>query len=237
MTSKDITITYGEEVGDCTRPYHVTLNRSDITVKEFIDYVLSERKSEWGYIRIYNWGNKAPWDADYKFEYKHGEAKVDEVVPSRILASCIKQLVGSGGWSRSDWDIIIEGKEQMNKEDAIKKLEIEKKFGSIKKFENGSGYSSPIQLILSDIQMKLEDNVCEAVQNVGVKVDKDELIKALQYDREQYDKGFVDGYAQGVEMGKSIVIENLKRSIERDFDRKIDVKFMAGEEGDPKCGE
>lgn len=110
----------------------------------------------------------------------------------------------------------------MNKEEAID--------NAIR--DHDSGYTSPIQLILSDIQMKLEDNVCEAVQSVGVNVDKDELIKALKYDREQYVKGFTDGYKQGIEMGKSIVIEELKRSIKIGFDRKIDVKFMAGEEGD-----
>ena len=112
----------------------------------------------------------------------------------------------------------------MNKQEAIGK--------AIR--DHDSGYTSPIQLVLSDIQMKLEDDACEAVQSVGVNVDKDELIKALQYDREQYAKGFTDGYKQGIEMGKSIVIEELKRSIEIGFDRKIDVKFMAGEEGDPK---
>lgn len=110
----------------------------------------------------------------------------------------------------------------MNKQDAINK--------AIRDYD--SGYTSPIQLVLSDIQMKLEDNVCEAVQSVGVNVDKDELIKALQYDREQYSKGFTDGYKQGIKMGKSIVIEELKRCIENGFERNIDVKFMAGEEGD-----
>lgn len=108
----------------------------------------------------------------------------------------------------------------MNKGEAIDKA-----------IRDHSGYSSPIQLILSDIQMKLEDDTCEAVQRVGVKVDKDELFKALQYDRDQYHKGFTDGYKQGIEMGKSIVIEELKRCIESGFERNIDVKFMAGEEG------
>jgi hypothetical protein len=35
--------------------------------------------------------------------------------------------------------------------------------------------------------------VCEAVIKCGVNVNKDELIKALQYDREQYAKGYNDG--------------------------------------------
>jgi hypothetical protein len=42
--------------------------------------------------------------------------------------------------------------------------------------------------------MKMENDVCTAVQNVGIYVDKDELIKALQYDREQYDRGYKQGY-------------------------------------------
>lgn len=111
----------------------------------------------------------------------------------------------------------------MNKQDAIDNA----------MRDHDSGYSSPIELIYSDIQMKLEDSACEAVQSVGINVDKDELIKALQYDRDQYHKGFTDGYEQGIEVGKNIVIEELKRSIENRFKRNIDVKFMAGEEGDP----
>ena len=107
----------------------------------------------------------------------------------------------------------------MNKEEAINKA----------MRDHDSGYSSPIQLILSDFQMKIEDDVCKAVQSVGVNVDKDEIIKALQYDRDQYAKGFTDGYAEGIEMGKSIVIEELKRCIESGFERSIDVKFMAEE--------
>ncbi len=35
--------------------------------------------------------------------------------------------------------------------------------------------------------------VMKAVRKVGVNVDKGELIKALQYDRDQYTKGYEDG--------------------------------------------
>lgn len=34
-------------------------------------------------------------------------------------------------------------------------------------------------------------------QTVGFAVDKDELIKALNYDRDQYNKGYRDGYLSG----------------------------------------
>ena len=33
----------------------------------------------------------------------------------------------------------------------------------------------------------------EVRQNIGYDIDKDELIKALNYDRDQYNKGYVDG--------------------------------------------
>ncbi len=38
----------------------------------------------------------------------------------------------------------------------------------------------------------MEGEILKAVQNVGVNVDKDELLKALQYDRNQYQKGYAD---------------------------------------------
>ena len=45
---------------------------------------------------------------------------------------------------------------------------------------------------MSDMQVKMEGEILKAVQNVGVNVDKDELLKALQYDRNQYQKGYDD---------------------------------------------
>lgn len=63
-------------------------------------------------------------------------------------------------------------------------------------------YKSPIDIIISDIQIRAreqqEKQIYEAVQKVGVNVDKTELIKALNYDREQYHKGFLDGYIDGI---------------------------------------
>lgn len=61
-------------------------------------------------------------------------------------------------------------------------------------------YESPISMI-SD-QMKIiseqinantDEMIVEAVQNVGVTVDKEEMIRALQYDRGQYNRGYTDG--------------------------------------------
>ena len=48
--------------------------------------------------------------------------------------------------------------------------------------------------VKSDIEKRLEDATYKAVIECGVAVDKDELIKALAYDRGQYEKGYGDGY-------------------------------------------
>ena len=53
-------------------------------------------------------------------------------------------------------------------------------------------YKSPIDIIHGELELKLEDEICKAVRNIGIVVDKDELIKALKYDRDQYDKGWRD---------------------------------------------
>ena len=55
-------------------------------------------------------------------------------------------------------------------------------------------YKSPIELIESDFKIKIEDDIYKAVQHVGINVDKTELLKALKYDRNQYDKGYQEGY-------------------------------------------
>lgn len=64
-------------------------------------------------------------------------------------------------------------------------------------------YKSPIEMICNDIQTRIvkqqENDVYQAVQQYGITVDKEELLKALRYDREQYTKGYNDGIKEFVE--------------------------------------
>lgn len=60
-------------------------------------------------------------------------------------------------------------------------------------------FDSPIKIITNRIRTEIEGQVLRAVQNVGVIVDKEELLKALQYDRDQYSKGYADGYEKAIE--------------------------------------
>lgn len=64
-------------------------------------------------------------------------------------------------------------------------------------------YKSPIEVAtilntqveqaVQSIHKEVENEIYTAIFNVGVNVDKDELIKAMQYDRGQYQKGYADG--------------------------------------------
>ena len=53
-------------------------------------------------------------------------------------------------------------------------------------------YESPINIIQNQVQMEYENGIVRAIQSYDVVCDKKELIKALQYDRDQYTKGYND---------------------------------------------
>lgn len=59
-------------------------------------------------------------------------------------------------------------------------------------------YESPIMLFKTDpliqcVKDETDTMILQGVARASVHVDKDELIKALEYDRGQYEKGFHDG--------------------------------------------
>ncbi len=58
-------------------------------------------------------------------------------------------------------------------------------------------YESPIDMLIADIQHQIaeqqDEQIYNAVVSVGINVDKEELIRALQYDRQQYELGYADG--------------------------------------------
>ena len=61
------------------------------------------------------------------------------------------------------------------------------------KMEGWGMYKSPIEIVYGGLQTQLEGEILRAVQKVDVVVDKNDLIRALAYDRGQYEKGFQDG--------------------------------------------
>ena len=65
-------------------------------------------------------------------------------------------------------------------------------------------YESPIEIVQKmhdNFETKIiEDTIC-VIRSYGINIDKEELLKALKYDREQYDKGYGDGYTKGYNEG------------------------------------
>ena len=53
-------------------------------------------------------------------------------------------------------------------------------------------WESPIHLIEQRMSIQLEGDIMKAVTKVGIMVDKEELLRALQYDRKQYYRGYND---------------------------------------------
>ena len=60
-------------------------------------------------------------------------------------------------------------------------------------------YESPITQILGEMQTQYENDCMKVVQQCGFDVNKEELIKALSYDRNQYSKGYEDGYNKAID--------------------------------------
>ena len=76
-------------------------------------------------------------------------------------------------------------------------------------------YKSPIEIITGKIQIQIDDEIYRAVQNVGINVDKDELLKALEYDRRQFEKGWKEGFHDGYIHGLEIAIIEIENTMGR----------------------
>lgn len=57
-------------------------------------------------------------------------------------------------------------------------------------------YQSPIEIIQGQLMTEYENGVLKAVQKYDIHCNKEELIKALMYDRNQYEKGYKDRDAE-----------------------------------------
>ena len=57
-----------------------------------------------------------------------------------------------------------------------------------------------------------ENSIFKAIQKVGINVDKEELLKALIYDRGQYDKGYEDAMNE-VKHPQPLKFEDLKEEM------------------------
>lgn len=84
-------------------------------------------------------------------------------------------------------------------------------------------YKSPIEIITEQIKTNYENEIYSAVQNVGINVDRDELLKALEYDRGQYEEGFREGEKHTLRQIRNLLPEWLYEAIKENL-------IKAGEE-------
>lgn len=83
-------------------------------------------------------------------------------------------------------------------------------------------YKSPIEMITSQMSIEYENNILKCVQSYYPNIDKDELAKALKYDRDQYDKGYVDGAIEFANRLKEWFVENSNYWFSHSVNMEID---------------
>lgn len=68
-------------------------------------------------------------------------------------------------------------------------------------------YQETQEKILNELREKIESEIMLTIQTkCAIDVNKEELLKALQYDREQYEKGYQDGKMDAQKTGKWITL-------------------------------
>ena len=77
-------------------------------------------------------------------------------------------------------------------------------------------YESPIEIITKEMSLHFDNDVYRTVQDYGIEVNKDELIKALRYDRDQYDKGYRDGLDYAMNKFMDVLKDFMNKHLEYD---------------------
>jgi len=65
-------------------------------------------------------------------------------------------------------------------------------------------YKSPIEIFVDDMITEYENGIVKVLQKYKISCNKEELTKALVYDRDQYKKGFEEGKASVQKIGEWI---------------------------------
>ena len=78
-------------------------------------------------------------------------------------------------------------------------------------------YESPIKIITGKMQTQIDGDIYRAVQNVGINVDRTELLKALEYERGQFEEGFREGEKYVLRHLRSLLPEWLYTAIKENL--------------------
>lgn len=104
-------------------------------------------------------------------------------------------------------------------------------------------YKSPIQIIEDQLHNQIitdyENGIMKALMRYQIHVDKEELLKALQYDRGQYEQGYQDGLNADKwipcserlpKIGQCVLIQLDMNEYDSEYDSTIQVRRYDGEQ-------
>ena len=100
-------------------------------------------------------------------------------------------------------------KPKINKEslEALYTKSIDPKIASAFDLHYESPIAVAIERTIRENNLLVENDIYNAVLDCKITVDKDELMKALQYDRNQYIRGYWAGYTDGAMEPKKMILE------------------------------
>lgn len=78
-------------------------------------------------------------------------------------------------------------------------------------------YKSPIEIIQDRFRTEVEDNIMKAILGYNIVIDKEELMRALNYDRAEYQCGYDAGYTDGYESAKKYYLGIIKEALEKEW--------------------
>jgi len=105
---RNYTLIPGPVCSDCTSQYEIILHKP-YTVKEFIEEWLRDCPNDWGYFQIGE-VDKDGTVCYFGIAYENGEIRTkykDDMLNREFMNNTIKEIGGSGGWTRSDITIHI----------------------------------------------------------------------------------------------------------------------------------
>lgn len=91
--------------GDCTAGYRVDLDK-EYTLQEFIDVILTNKKDEWGMIRIVK--RNCPWYCCPSIGYRYGNITNTPNIPKKFFDYKVKSVTARGGWTAMDYIVTLE---------------------------------------------------------------------------------------------------------------------------------
>lgn len=92
----------------CTAEYRVDLDK-EYTLYEFIDAILTNKKDEWGEIKIAK--RNCPWWHYPRIDYRYGNITSKPNIPEKVFGYKVKSATARGGWTTMDYFVTLEKEE------------------------------------------------------------------------------------------------------------------------------